>query len=108
MAETPDEISYDYEDEGKLVRKQLKKELLTKGAWTTVMFQYQELDRKTGNWGPEKAAIVRFKKFNGTYRKQSGFTISSPKQARQIVDILTGWYPEGATAGDAAGEETEE
>ena len=36
MAETIDEVSYDWEDEGKQVRRELKKEILTRGAWATV------------------------------------------------------------------------
>jgi hypothetical protein len=96
MAETIEEVSYNYEDEGKLVRKEIKKEILTKGAWATVMFLYQELDRKTEAWGPPKVSIVRFKKSGGVYRKQSSFNISSEKQARQIVDVIEKWYAETA------------
>lgn len=94
MAETIEEVSYNYEDEGKLVRKEIKKEILTKGAWATVMFLYHELDRKTEQWGSPKVAIVRFKKSSGVYRKQSSFNISSEKQARQIVDVIQRWYEE--------------
>ncbi|HWE28610.1 MAG TPA: hypothetical protein VHB97_11440 [Polyangia bacterium] len=94
MAETIEEVSYNYEDEGKLVRKEMKKEVLTKGAWATVMFLYQELDRKTEAWGPPKVSIVRFKKSGGVYRKQSSFNISSEKQARQIVEVIEKWYAE--------------
>ena len=32
MAETIDELSYDYEDEGRLVRKEVDREVLSKGA----------------------------------------------------------------------------
>lgn len=103
MAETIEELSYDYEDEGRLVRKELKKEVLTKGAWSTLMFLYQELDRKTEQWGAPKCAIVRFKRVNGLYRKQSSFNISSEKQARQIVDVIQRWYAE--VGGGAAGDE---
>ncbi|HEX9102981.1 MAG TPA: hypothetical protein VF997_12300 [Polyangia bacterium] len=103
MAETIEEVSYNYEDEGKLVRKEMKKEVLTKGAWATVMFLYQELDRKTEQWGPPKVSIVRFKKSGGVYRKQSSFNISSEKQARQIVEVIEKWYAEvGPQAGAAA------
>lgn len=94
MAETIEEVSYNYEDEGKLVRREMKKEVLTKGAWATVMFLYQELDRKTEQWGPPKVSIVRFKKSGGVYRKQSSFNISSEKQARQIVEVIEKWYAE--------------
>jgi hypothetical protein len=105
MAETIDEVSYNYEDEGKLVRKEMKKEILTKGAWATVMFLYQELDRKTESWGPPKVSIVRFKKSGGVYRKQSSFNISSEKQARQIVGVIEKWYAEvgpGTSEGGAS------
>src|SRR5437016_459230 len=94
MAETIEEVSYNYEDEGKLVRREIKKEILTKGAWATVMFLYQELDRKTESWGPPKVSIVRFKKSSGSYRKQSSFNISSEKQARQIIGVIEKWYAE--------------
>ena len=105
MAETIDEVSYNYEDEGKLVRREIKKEILTKGAWATVMFLYQELDRKTEQWGAPKVSIVRFKKSNGVYRKQSSFNISSEKQARQIVEVFEKWYAEvGPQTGAAAAE----
>ena len=106
MAETIDEVSYDYEDEGKLVRRELKKEILTRGSWATVMFFYQDLDRASGEWGGPKVAIVRFKKSGGVYRRQSSFNISSEKQARQIIDVIQRWYAEprpGGEAGDGEG-----
>ena len=108
MAETIAEVSYNYEDEGKLVRREVKKEILTKGAWATVMFLYQELDRQSESWGEPKVAIVRFKKSGGVYRKQSSFNISSQKQARQIVEVIERWYgppgkePDSSTAEPAA------
>ncbi|HMC93255.1 MAG TPA: hypothetical protein VKO16_00645 [Polyangia bacterium] len=110
MAETLEELTYDYEDEGTLVRKQIDKAVLTKGTWATVMFLFQELDRTKGKFRPPKMAIVRFKKSKGSYRKQSSFNISNEKQARQIVEVFENWYPkisEIAAAlgdGDAPGE----
>ena len=102
MAETIDELSYNYEDEGTLVRKELDKVVLTKGSWATIMFLYQELDKASGKFRAPKIAIVRFKKFRGAYRKQSSFNVSSEKQARQIVDVFEKWYSkmEAATAGN--------
>jgi hypothetical protein len=93
MAETLDDLTYDYEDEGVLVRKQIDRAVLTKGSWATVMFLFQELDRAKGKFRPPKMAIVRFKKAKGSYRKQSSFNISNEKQARQITEVFEGWYP---------------
>ena len=92
MAETIDELSYNYEDEGTLVRKELDKVVLTKGSWATIMFLYQELDKASGKFRAPKIAIVRFKKFRGAYRKQSSFNVSSEKQARQITEVFEKWY----------------
>jgi hypothetical protein len=93
MAETLEELTYDYEDEGVLVRKEIDRAVLTKGSWATVMFLYQELDRQKGKFRPPKMAIVRFKKSKGSYRKQSSFNISNEKQARQMVEVFEQWYP---------------
>ncbi len=102
MAETIDEVSYDWEDEGKLVRRQIKKEVLTRGAWATVMFLYEDLDRKTEKFGEPKIAIVRFKKSGGQYRRQSSFNISSRKQAEAMIAVIERWYAEvGKGGGDA-------
>jgi hypothetical protein len=105
MAETLDELTYDYEDEGVLVRKQIDKVVLTKGSWATLMFLYQELDKAAGTFRAPKIAIVRFKKFKGAYRKQSSFNVSSEKQARQITAVFESWYPkmtETTDTGEAA------
>jgi hypothetical protein len=104
MAETLEELTYDYEDEGTQVRKQIDKVVLTKGSWATVMFLFQELDRAKGKFRPPKMAIVRFKKSKGTYRKQSSFNISNEKQARQIVEVFEAWYPKIAEVAAALGE----
>jgi len=109
MAETLEDLTYDYEDEGVLVRKQLDRAILTKGTWATVMFLFQELDRAKGKFRAPKMAIVRFKKAKGSYRKQSSFNISNEKQARQVTEVFERWYPKitEATAelGEAEGDD---
>lgn len=110
MAETLEELTYNYEDDGVLVRKEMDKTVLTKGSWATVMFLYQELDKASGKFRAPKIAIVRFKKARGAYRKQSSFNVSSEKQARQITAVFEQWYPKMAAAAagatdDAAGDD---
>src|SRR3954462_1476933 len=102
MAETLEELTYDYEEDGTLVRKEIDRIVLTKGGWARMMFLCQELDRKSGQFRAPKMAIVRFKKSKGSYRKQSSFNISSEKQARQIAEVFERWYPkmQGALDGD--------
>ena len=95
MAETVDEITIDWKDEtGQPLVRQLKKEVLTKGVWSTIMFLYQDFDKKAGDWGPKKIRVVRYQKRGGKFIPQSKFNISSAKQARQIVENLQKWLSE--------------
>ena len=93
MSSTPDEITIEYEESGQILIKELDKVILSKGAWTTILFRYQELDAETGEYGPDKYAIRRYQKSGGEYRQKSKFNISSAEQARKIVDALSGWLP---------------
>ncbi len=95
MAETIDEITINWSDEeGRLVVKELKKEVLSKGSWTTIMFMYQELDKTTDEYKPAKIRINRYQKRSGVFVQQSKFNISSAKQATQLADVLGKWIPE--------------
>ncbi len=92
MAETVDELTINYRDNEELLVKEIDKEILTKGAWTTIMFLYQDLDRKTKEYGIKKISIRRYKKVSGVSRQQSKFNIGSEKQAKQIVETINKWY----------------
>jgi len=91
MASTVEEITINYSEDGVLLVKELDKVILSKGAWTTILFRYQDLDRRTGEYGPEKYSIRRYKKSNNEYRQQSKFNISSREQASKIVETLKRW-----------------
>ena len=91
MNETVDDLTVDYEENGQLVIKELDKSVLSKGAWTTVIFRYQQWRPESGDYGPDRYVIQRYKKSGGEYKRQSKFNISSAEQARKIVDALSGW-----------------
>ena len=91
MAETIDEITIAFEEDGVLVREELDKVILSKGAWTTILFKYREMDRARTGYGPVAFSVRRYKKAAGEYKQQSKFTISSEDQARKIIDALEGW-----------------
>ena len=95
MADTVDEITINWKDEnGQQLVKQVKKEVLTSGAWSTIMFMYQDLDKKSGAFGPKKIRVARYQKRGGKFIPQSKFNISSARQAKQIVEIIQGWLTE--------------
>ncbi len=94
MAETVDELSIEYTEDGQVTVKQLDKIVLTKGAWSTIIFRYQDWDRRKEEYGPDKYTIRRYQKRNGEYQQKSKFNISSRDQARAIIDALTTWTQE--------------
>ncbi len=91
MASEIKDITIQYEEDGTVLVKELDKEVLSKGAWTTILFRYQQLDPKTNEYGPDRYSIRRYRKVNNEYRQQSKFTISSVQQARKIIEVLEKW-----------------
>ena len=97
MAETIDEITIDYEEGDILTTKELDKVILTRGAWTTILFKYQDWDRVKEVYGPNKYSIRRYQKRNGQYMQKSKFNISNSDQANKIVEALQSWLKEDNT-----------
>jgi len=91
MAETIDEITINYEEDGQLLVKELDKEVLTRGAWTTIVFHYQNWDKKNEEFGKNQFIIRRYQKVNGNYMPKTKFNISSEKQAGQVIAALQKW-----------------
>lgn len=91
MAETIDELTIEYTEDGIVTTKELDKVVLSKGAWSTILFRYQDWDRKKEEYSPEKYSIRRYQKRNGEYRQQSKFNISSKDQAKQLIEALQTW-----------------
>lgn len=91
MAENAEEITITYEEDGVEVVKELDKRILTKGAWATLIFKYQDWDRGKEAYSEERYSIRRYRKMNGVYRQQSKFNISSKGQAEKLIEILSEW-----------------
>jgi hypothetical protein len=91
MAATVDELTIRYEEDGIETVKELDKVVLTKGAWSTILYRYQDWDRRKEEYGPEKYSIRRYQKRGGEYQQKSKFNISSKDQAKAIIEALQGW-----------------
>lgn len=96
MAQNVDELTVEYFEGSLKTVNELDKEVLTKGAWATLLFRYQDLDRKTQQFGKEKYTIRRYQKRNGEYQLKSKFNISSPAQAQKLIEILEKWTADTA------------
>lgn len=92
MASSVEDITIAFTENGILKVKELAKSILTRGAWTTIMFKYQDLDAKSGEYGPIKYSIRRYQKKNNEYRAKSKFNISNREQAEKIIQVLSNWF----------------
>ncbi len=91
MAADVDELSVDYHEDGQQLVKELDKVVLSKGAWATVIYRYQDWEAAKGAFGQDKYTIRRYQKRNGEYSQKSKFNISSADQAQKIIEALQGW-----------------
>lgn len=91
MSTDANELTVNYEEEGILIVKELDKVILSKGAWTTILFRYQQYNKSTSEYGQDMFTIRRYQKRNGQYAPKSKFNISSKAQAIKIIETLNHW-----------------
>ncbi|HEB57631.1 MAG TPA: hypothetical protein ENJ01_00225 [Gammaproteobacteria bacterium] len=91
MASDIDDLTVNYTEDGVLVVKELDKEVLTRGAWSTILYRYRDWNRQKEEYGPDKYTIRRYQKRNNEYWQKSKFNISSRDQARKIIATLQRW-----------------
>ncbi len=91
MSANIDDLTITYEEEGVVLVKELDKAILSKGAWTTIIFHYQNWDRTKEQYGKDMFTIRRYQKRQGEYIPKSKFNISSAAQAQKIIAALQLW-----------------
>ncbi len=94
MTQTPEDLTVTYTEDGIETVKELDKAILSKGAWTTILYRYQDWNRSKEEYGPDKYTIRRYQKRSGEYFQKSKFNISSKAQAESIVTALQKWIDE--------------
>lgn len=94
MAQSIEELTVAYEEDGQQLVKELDKVVLSKGAWTTILYRYQDWEKAKEAFSPDRYTIRRYQKRNGEYSQKSKFNISSADQARAIIDALQQWIAE--------------
>jgi len=91
VSATIDDITINYEEDGVQLVKELDKVVLSKGAWTTIIFRYQQWERQKQEYGPDRYTVRRYQKRGDDYLQKSKFNISSRDQAAKIVEALQSW-----------------
>ncbi len=91
MKQTTDDLIVSYIENGIETVKELDKCILSKGAWTTIIYRYQNWNQSTESYGPDMFTIRRYQKRHGEYKQKSKFNISSVAQAEKIINALQNW-----------------
>lgn len=91
MATEIEELTVNYHEDGQQLVKELDKVVLSKGAWATVIYRYQDWEAAKSAFSQDKFTIRRYQKRNGEYFQKSKFNISSIDQAQKIISALQGW-----------------
>jgi hypothetical protein len=92
MGSDIDDLTVGYEEEGEVVVEELDKLILHRGSWTTVLFLYRERDRTSGEFGPPKAGLRRYQKYQGVFRKRDAINLSE-KTIPLLTAKLKEWFP---------------
>ena len=97
MSGDVNELTVNYEEDGILLVKEIDKVVLSKGAWTTILYRYQNWSRANEEYGKEMYTIRRYQKRQGDYVPKSKFNISSSQQAQKIITALQNWVEDEQT-----------
>ncbi len=101
VSETIEELTVNYEEDGIVTTEEMDKKVLSKGAWTTIIYRFHVWDFKAQEYGPDKYTIRRYQKRNGVYQQRSRFNISSADQATKIIAALQEWLPDAEDEAEA-------
>jgi hypothetical protein len=82
-----DEITYDAEVDGELVRKTLGVRVFDERGWSTVMIVFQERTKDLSAWRAPKVAVLRMRKVGEGWKKQSSVTLPAAHALALGVDI---------------------
>lgn len=84
-----DDVQYDLEVDGELVRRQLARKIWEDRGWATVAVQFQER-AADGTWKEPKVALLRFRKLHDAWTKQAAITLPLD-EAQALAATLAGW-----------------
>jgi hypothetical protein len=84
-----DEVTYDLEVDGELVRRTLHRRVWERGAWATVAIAYQERDPE-GAWKPAKLALIRLQRVRGAWKRHAAMNLQGD-DAMRLAEVVGEW-----------------
>ena len=84
-----DEVSYDLEVDGELVRRTLHRRVWQRGAWATVAIAFEERG-PDAVWKPAKLALIRLQRVRDAWKKHAAITLRG-SDAVSLAETLGEW-----------------
>jgi len=84
-----DEVQYDLEVDGELVRKQLARRVWERAGWATLAIAFVEKDKAEG-WKAPKVALLRFRRIHGVWQRQAAMTLAGA-EALELAGTIASW-----------------
>lgn len=84
-----DDVQYDLEVDGELVRRQIGRKIWEDRGWATVAVHFQER-ASDGTWKDPKVALLRFRKMHEAWKKQAAITLPLD-EAHALAATLASW-----------------
>ena len=103
-----DEITYDAEVDGELVRKTLGVRAWEAGSWSTVMIVFAERTKDLAAWRAPKVAVLRMRKVGDGWKKHSLVTLPAAHALSLGLEITSTFVDTLRTASDPAPDDLEE
>jgi hypothetical protein len=93
-----DEVTYDLEVDGELVRRTLHRRVWQRGAWATVAIAFEERG-PDAVWKPAKLALLRFQRVRDAWKKHAAITLRG-SDAVSLAEALSEWASDLSQASD--------
>jgi hypothetical protein len=84
-----DEVSYDLEVDGELVRRTVHRRVWERRGWATVAIAYEERGA-AGAWKPAKLALLRFQRVRGAWKQLAAIALGGD-EAIALADEIGKW-----------------
>jgi hypothetical protein len=84
-----DEVTYDLEVDGELVRRTVHRRVWERRGWATVAIVYEERGA-AGAWKPAKLALLRFQRVRGAWKKHASIALGGD-EAIALADEIGKW-----------------
>lgn len=97
-----DEVTYDLEVDGELVRRTLQRRVWETRGWATIAIAFEER-APDGAWKPPKLALIRLQRARGAWKKHAAITLAAA-EAVALAGAIEQW-PELARGAEHEAEE---